>query len=64
VSSQVGALTIITRELPSPVALLSLLPSPQATLSWVRDGEGLVGWGEAARFTSRGAGRFTQARRW
>ena len=63
-SDQVGALTITTRELLDPVALLSLLPSPQATLSWVRDGEGLVGWGEAARFTSRGPGRFTQARRW
>jgi menaquinone-specific isochorismate synthase len=33
-------------------------------LSWVRGGDGLLGWGEAARFTPRGAGRFTQARRW
>jgi menaquinone-specific isochorismate synthase len=58
------SLTITTRELPDPGALLSWLPSPEGALSWVRGGDGLVGWGEAARFTSRGAGRFTRARRW
>jgi menaquinone-specific isochorismate synthase len=64
VISQVAALTVTTRELPDPVALLPWLPSPQGTLSWVRGGDGLVGWGEAARFTPRGADRFAQARQW
>jgi menaquinone-specific isochorismate synthase len=56
--------TIISRELQGDALLLSLLPAPQGVLSWVRGGDGLVGWGEAARFTARGPGRFDQLRRW
>ncbi len=44
--------------------LLSLLPSPAGALSWVHRGEGLVGWGEAARLEVRGPGRLAQARDW
>ncbi|HSR24157.1 MAG TPA: isochorismate synthase [Candidatus Eisenbacteria bacterium] len=47
-----------------PGGLLDRLPLPEGVLAWVRDGEGLVGWGEAARFRARGPARFTRARDW
>jgi menaquinone-specific isochorismate synthase len=59
-----GAVAIVTRTVRDPGALLSWLPAPQGALSWVRDGDGLVGWGEAARFATRGPGRFELAQRW
>ena len=36
--------------------LLGRLPASEGALAWVRDGQGLVGWGEAARLEVRGAG--------
>lgn len=44
--------------------LLALLPGPEDTLTWVREGEGIVGWGEAARFEPSGPDRFRQAADW
>ena len=44
-------------------ALLELLPEDGA-LAWVQDGEGLVGWGEAARLELTGRGRFLEAQSW
>ncbi|MFE2753008.1 isochorismate synthase MenF [Actinosynnema sp. NPDC059335] len=44
--------------------LLGTLPAPTGALSWVRDGTGLVGWGEAARFEVSGPDRFAAADRW
>ncbi|WP_106616899.1 isochorismate synthase [Saccharothrix carnea] len=44
--------------------LLGRLPAPTGALSWVRDGTGLVGWGEAARFEVSGPDRFAAADRW
>lgn len=44
--------------------LLPLLPTGGDALTWLRHGEGLVGWGEAARFEPSGAGRFEQAAAW
>lgn len=44
--------------------LLDLLPSPRGVLSWVRDGEGLVGWGEVARVTTSGPERFAAIQDW
>ena len=44
-------------------ALLDLLPEGEP-LSWVRNGEGLVGWGIYARRTVRGVDRFRIAREW
>ena len=44
--------------------LLRLLPSADGALAWVMRGEGLVGWGEAARFEPSGADRFEQADLW
>jgi len=49
-----------TVPLPDPGPLLELLPA-QAALAWVRRGEGLVGWGEAARVSTSGPDRFADA---
>ncbi len=57
------ALTVRTVVLSAPTSLLSLLPE-QGGLAWVQDGEGLVGWGEAARCELTGPDRFEQARTW
>jgi menaquinone-specific isochorismate synthase len=56
-------LVVRTRALPDPGPLLRLLPESRA-LSWVRRGEGLVGWGEAARFRTGGPDQFADAERW
>ena len=42
-------------------ALLEHLPEPVGALAWVRDGQGLVGWGEVARVEVTGAERFADA---
>ena len=44
--------------------LLQRLPHAGDALSWVRDGQGLVGWGEAARLEITGPDRFARARDW
>jgi menaquinone-specific isochorismate synthase len=44
--------------------LLQRLPRADGVLAWVRDGEGLVGWGEAARLEVSGPDRFTVAQEW
>src|SRR3982750_518615 len=51
-----------TVPLPDPGPLLELLPA-RAALAWVRRGEGLVGWGEAARVSTTGPDRFATAQR-
>ncbi len=43
--------------------LLERLPD-ERPLCWVRGGEGIVGWGEVARFTTSGPGRFAEADAW
>jgi menaquinone-specific isochorismate synthase len=58
-------LRVRTREVAPPAeGLLALLPTAAGALSWVRGGEGLVGWGEVARFTGSGARRFADADAW
>ncbi len=52
-----------TRPVDDPGRLLDLLPD-DAPLCWVRDGDGLVGWGEVARFTATGPDRFARADAW
>ena len=42
-------------------ALLEHLPEPVGALAWVRDGQGLVGWGEVARVEVAGPDRFADA---
>lgn len=55
-------LVVRTVALDAPHDLLDLLPE-DAPLTWVRRGDGLVGWGEAARVTVTGATRFADAER-
>ena len=56
-------LTVTTVRVEDPGPLLSLLPEDGA-LAWVGDGQGLVGWGEAARLDIDGPDRFTLAQDW
>ncbi|MGH3912841.1 MAG: isochorismate synthase, partial [Pseudonocardiaceae bacterium] len=44
--------------------LIDLLPSARGVLCWVRDGEGLVAWGEAARVCTSGPDRFVRTETW
>ncbi|HEY2766437.1 MAG TPA: isochorismate synthase [Pseudonocardiaceae bacterium] len=44
--------------------LIDLLPSPYGALCWVRDGEGLVAWGEVARICTGGPDRFVRSELW
>lgn len=60
-------LLVRTRAIADPGALFTLLPGDvQATAlsAWVRDGEGLVGWGECARVRTSGSQRFAEAQQW
>ena len=56
-------LRVRTRPVDDPGGLLDLFPDAHP-LCWVRDGEGLVGWGEVARFTATGPERFAAADAW
>ena len=56
-------LTAVTRPIADPGELLSRLPADEP-LAWVRNGEGIVGWGVAARLEVRGKERFARAQRW
>lgn len=58
------ALRVRTRPIRLEGPLLDVLPGDSGELSWVRDDEGLVGWGEVARFTGAGPERFADADRW
>ena len=53
-----------TRAIPDPGRLVELLPDERGPLCWMRGSEGLVGWGEVARFTARGPDRFEAADAW
>jgi menaquinone-specific isochorismate synthase len=59
----VGLLTVRSVRLADPGPLLDLLPE-QDGLAWVREGEGLVGWGEALRLEVDGPDPFGQAQAW
>jgi hypothetical protein len=45
-------------------SLLDCLPTSTGAISWVRRGNGLVGWGEAARLEVSGPDRFARAAEW
>jgi menaquinone-specific isochorismate synthase len=53
-----------SRVVENPTELLELLPGPDDALTWVQQGEGIVGWGRAARFAPCGPDRFRQAADW
>jgi menaquinone-specific isochorismate synthase len=57
-------LGVRTRLIDDPGRLIDLLPDDRNPLSWVRGPDGLVGWGEVARFTGTGPGRFAEADAW
>ena len=52
-----------TRSIDSVDDLIAKLPSGE-NVCWVRRGEGLVGWGVAARLQVRGVERFARTQRW
>ena len=57
-------LIVTTVRTPDPGDLLGQLPSPAAT-AWIQHGDGLVGWGEAARLTiPAGVDRFEAGEKW
>ncbi|GAA2439843.1 chorismate-binding protein [Actinomadura vinacea] len=57
-------LVVRTVHIPDPGDLIARLPHP-AALAWIRHGEGIVGWGEAARLEPPGGpDRFAVAARW
>ena len=57
-------LAVRTVPVADPGGLVGRLPGP-AALAWIRHGEGLVGWGEAARITlPAGEDRFTAGEKW
>ncbi|WP_409328694.1 isochorismate synthase [Trujillonella humicola] len=62
-SPDAAASAVTTVELPDAPDLLRLLPA-QGALSWVRRGEGLVGWGEAARLEVSGPHALAEAASW
>ncbi|HEY6931987.1 MAG TPA: isochorismate synthase [Marmoricola sp.] len=52
-----------TVEVPDPGPLLDLLPD-ETPMAWLRRGEGIVGWGVAARCRTSGPDRFSDAADW
>jgi menaquinone-specific isochorismate synthase len=58
-----SALVVRTRAVADPGTLLSLLPAGNP-MAWVRRGQGIVGWGAAARLDVDGEDRFTDAHAW
>ena len=57
-------LAVRTVPVTDPRSLVDRLPDP-AALAWIRHGDGLVGWGEAARITlPAGEDRFTAGEKW
>lgn len=67
-AARAAGLVVRTRRIPETDAmattrLLELLPAGD-TVAWVRGGQGLVGWGEAARAVFRGPERFSRAMSW
>lgn len=60
---EVAVRTVRTVAVDDPGPLLELLPEHGA-LAWVRGGDGLVGWGEAARLEMTGPAPFADAAAW
>jgi menaquinone-specific isochorismate synthase len=58
-------LVVRTVAIPDPGAGFALQIPVPAALAWIRQGAGLVGWGEAARVAlPTGADRFTEGEKW
>lgn len=63
VDAATAPLLVRSSPLDDPGALLSLLP-PTDAFAWVHGGDGLVGWGRAAEFSTAGPERFSEASEW
>jgi menaquinone-specific isochorismate synthase len=63
VDAATAPLLVRSSPLDDPGPLLALLPATDA-LAWVHGGDGLVGWGRAAEFSTAGPERFTEASEW
>ncbi len=60
-----GRLVVRTVAVAEPGDLLAMLPHPGLAAAWVHRGDGLVGWGEAARITlPAGPDRFAAGEKW
>lgn len=59
----VPATVIRTRAIP-PLGTLDRMWRQAPSVAWLRGGEGMLGWGVAARAHFRGAERFSRAQRW
>jgi menaquinone-specific isochorismate synthase len=59
-----AGLGVRTRLVDDPGRLIDLLPDDSGPLCWVRDSDGIVGWGEVARCPVSGPGRFAEAQAW
>ncbi|WP_029136209.1 isochorismate synthase [Nakamurella lactea] len=60
-----SAVRVVTRAIePIDGSLFTAIPAPTGTLSFVTDGDGLIGWGEYARFTTAGPGAARQIGDW
>jgi menaquinone-specific isochorismate synthase len=57
-------LVVRTTEIDLVGPLLHRLPTAHGALAWMRDGDGLIGWGEALRVTVSGPNRFALAKEW
>lgn len=58
------AMVVTTTRVADPGELVRQLPSPAAS-AWIHHGDGLVGWGEAARLTlPAGVDRFAAGEKW
>ena len=62
-SADTERLPVVTRPIADPEELLARLPVNDP-VAWVRNGEGLIGWGVAARLEVRGNERFSRTQRW
>jgi menaquinone-specific isochorismate synthase len=63
VQASAQRLRVTTRSILDPENLLARLPLHDP-VAWVRNGEGLIGWGVAARLEVRGPERFSRTQRW
>jgi isochorismate synthase len=65
-AAETAPLVVRTVAVDDPGPLLALLPAldGHGGTAWVRRGEGLVGWGEAAVLRTSGPDRFAEARSW
>ena len=63
-AEHLAPVVVRTTEVDPQGALLAHLTEDGSPVAWVREGEGLVGWGVAAAVSSSGPDRFAEAETW